>query len=169
MLSQTKITGTTVVVLVVALSMVATPAVAETQQQPDWVDETFADSSTMVSTYNENVDADALGTAGGQLAGETINLDVTAADGSTATFSFEMTEDLRIENLDRGPREDATMEMHTERSTFEAIAHAPNPERKFRTAVEQGDVEIGGVGVVNSAKWGVLNGVAEFARSLGLF
>lgn len=157
MVSQTRTAVLQSILLVVALSFVAVPAVAQGAGQ------------SMVA--DERVGAGA-GTE--SLAGETVNLRVTAADGAERTFSFEVTEDERIEDLERGPREDATMGMHTDGATFQRIAHAPNPERKFQTAVERGAVETRSADASDAADASdeadddVFDDVAELARSLGL-
>lgn len=141
-----------------AVAMLATPAVAQAPDQADLA----------ADRVSENVDAGGAGQAAERLAGETINLHVTGADGSERTFSFEVTENSQIEDLERGAREDATMEMYTDNSTFQEIAHAPNPEQRFRATVERGDVETRVTSSPDDAEWDVFSGVEELARSLGL-
>lgn len=159
MQSQTRIAVLQSILLVVALSLVGVPALAGTTAQ----------SNGMDGTGYANAEADAAGGSGESLAGEAVNLRVSSGDGvAGATFSFEMTEKGRIAGLERGAREDATVEMRTDRQTFERVAHAPNPERAFRTAVERGHVETRVADDADDADWDVFNSVEELARSLGL-
>jgi len=145
--------------LVVALSLVAVPAVAQVRGQ----------SAGAGHGVDANAEADATDGGSESLAGETVNLHVSGGDGADgATFSFEMTEQGRIAGLERGARADATVEMRTDRGTFERIAHAPNPERAFRTAVERGAVETRVADDADDEAWNVFDGVEELARSLGL-
>ncbi|MFB6183561.1 MAG: hypothetical protein ABEI96_03315 [Haloarculaceae archaeon] len=159
-----------IVVLLVAFSMivsVGTVGVAAQSDQPDWADSLYQNAQSMVSTYNEQVTADDLGQAAGQLKGEKIDLVVTdRQSGETATFSFRMTEDLKIVELSKGPRDDATLKMTTTRATVERINGANHPGVAFRNAVKSRDIEIHGVTLVNKVKWGVINAVGG---ALGLF
>lgn len=158
MVSQTRIAGGKLILLLVTLSLVATPAVAQAAAQPVTTD----------GTDNANVEADQAGTGDDQLAGETINLHVSGADGSERAFSFEMTENGRIDDLERGAREDATVAMRTDRATFKRIAHAPDPKQKFRTAIQHGNVEMRDVDAPEDTEWDVFDSISELARSLGL-
>ncbi|MCU4802038.1 hypothetical protein OB920_16795 [Halobacteria archaeon HArc-gm2] len=161
MQSQTRIAVLQSIFLVVALSLVGVPALAGTAVQPTGMD----------GTVSANAEADATNGSGGgeSLAGETVTLHVSSGDGiERATFSFEMTENGRIEGLERGARENATVEMRTDRQTFERVAHAPNPERAFRAAIERGDVETRVADDADDDEWNVFSGVEELARSLGL-
>lgn len=161
--------GIALVALLIAAALAAAPATAQQAQQPEWAEEAYENSTAMVETYNEKVDADALGAAGDQLKGETVNLYVEGPDGETATYAFEMQTDLQIDDLQRGTTDDATMKMTVDKSTYDRIIAADNPARTFRNAVQSGDIEIEGVGTVNSVKWGFFNGLADLARGLGLF
>jgi hypothetical protein len=156
--SQTRIAVLQSILLVVALSLVATTVVAGTAGQPTGMD----------GTVYANAEANATDGSGESLAGETITLHVSGGNGAEQTFSFEMTENGRIDGLERGAREDATVEMRTDRQTFERVAHAPNPERAFRAAIERGDVETRIADDADDAEWDVFSGVEELARSLGL-
>lgn len=159
MQSQTRIAVLQSIFLVVALSLVGVPALAGTAVQPTGMD----------GTVSENAEADATNSSGESLAGETVTLHVSSGDGiERAMFSFEMTENGRIEGLERGARENATVEMRTDRQTFERVAHAPNPERAFRAAIERGDVETRVADDADDDEWNVFSGVEELARSLGL-
>lgn len=158
MVSQTRIAVLQSILLLVILSLVATPAVAGGAAQPATADE----------TVGANAEVDPADAGDDELAGETVNLHVSNGGGSERVFSFDVTEDERIENLERGPREDATVEMHTDQSTFERIAHAPNPEQKFRTAIQQGNVEMRDASAPDDDELDVFDGVSELADALGL-
>ena len=158
MVSQTRIAVLQSVLLLATLSVVATSAVAGAAAQPVTTD----------GTFDANVEADPADAGADELAGETINLHVSYGGGPERVFSFEMTENGRIENLERGVREDATVAMRTDRATFERIAHASDPEQKFRTAVQHGNVEVRAVDAPADAEWDVFDSISEVARSLGL-
>lgn len=156
-----------VLLLAVAMTLVASPVAAQAADQPDWAEEAYDDSKSMVSEYNERVDSETLGPASGQLKDEVVNLHVTAADGSEATFAFEMNDEHEIEDLQQGTRDDATLKMTTDRATYQRIASAENPASEFRSAVRGDDVKISGIGAVNGVKWGAINVAADVARGLG--
>lgn len=137
--------------------------------QPAWADQAFADYRGMVGVYNDAITSVDLGPAGGQLAGERVNLVVTDTDGTTATMAFRMDDQLRMTELQQGERADATLRMSTDRGTFEGILSADNPAVAFRTAVTDGDITFDGLGTTNAVKWVVINNVVNFARALGLF
>jgi hypothetical protein len=145
------------ILLVVSLTMIATPAVAQASVQPELSGNSFA----------AEVEADGAGTGSDRIAGETVNLHVSGGGGD-ATFSFAVTGDGRIEELERGARDDATVSLATDRATFKAIAHAPNPEQQFRTALEDGDVSARRDDVQENEEWDVFGDAEELARSLGL-
>ncbi|MEA5407134.1 hypothetical protein VB773_05770 [Haloarculaceae archaeon H-GB2-1] len=152
---------------ILVLGSVVTAGVAAQTNQPGWADDLYTDAETMVSTYNEQVEGKDLGTAAGQLKGEKINLVIS--DGQTAevaTFSFRMDNELRITELKKGARDDATLEMATNRQTVQKINEANSPGFVFRNAIKSRDISINGVSTVNKIKWTVINGVGG---ALGLF
>jgi hypothetical protein len=156
-----------VLAILVVTSGVSTAQSAQSSQ-PDWADEAYGEFSGMVATYNESITQVDLGIAGDQLSNERVNLVVTGADGETATFSFRMDDQLRMTELDQGPRSDATLRMSTDRETFNETLTADNPAATFRDAVADGDIRFSGIGTGNAVKWTVINSVAGIARSLGL-
>ena len=145
-------------------------AVAQSaSDQPEWADEAFAEYEGMVAVYNESITEVDLGVAGSQLAGERVNLAVTDANGSTATFSFRMDSELRMTELEQGARSDATLRMSTDRETFQQVLNADNPAVALRNAVMNDDITFDGLGTANAVKWTVINTVADLGRMLGLF
>jgi hypothetical protein len=160
-----------IAVLVALLVVSSGVAVAQDDgaDQPEWADQAFEDYSGMVDVYNQQITSVDLGIAGDQLSGERVNFVVTDDDGETATFSFRMDNQLRMTELEQGPRSDATLRMSTDRETLERILDADNPAAAFRNAVTDGDVTFDGLGTTNAVKWVVINNVANFARALGLF
>ncbi|MFB6250575.1 MAG: hypothetical protein ABEI27_02625 [Halobellus sp.] len=167
MKSQSRWIGALLALLVIT-SGVAT-AQSGQSSQPDWADKAYDEFSGMVATYNESITQVDLGIAGDQLSNERVNLVVTDADGETATFSFRMDNQLRMTELDQGPRSDATLRMSTDRETFNETLTADNPAAAFRDAVASGEIRFSGIGTGNAIKWTVINSAADIARSLGLF
>lgn len=158
MQSQTRIAVLESILLVVALSLVGVPAVAQGAGQ----------SMGVGQGVYANAEANATDGGGESLAGETVTLLVSGGDGTERVFSFHVNESGGIEDLERGAHEDATIEMRTDEKTFERIAHTSNPERAFRTAVERGHVETRVAGDSDDAEWDAFESVEELARSLGL-
>jgi len=157
----------TALLLAVAVALVASPVTAQATDQPDWAESAYENSSSMVDSYNDAVSASDLGPAADQLKGEVVNLRVEGDDGSTATFSFEVTDDHRIEGLQQGTRDDATLKMTVEKDAYERITSAEDPSAAFKSALRSGDVGISGIGAVNGVKWGAINVAADVARGLG--
>jgi len=145
------------VVVVAAMGAVATPAAAQSDQ-PDWAVELFEDMGPMVGTYNENVDASDFGFVAGQLQGENVNLVVDdPANGTEASVSFTLDNDLRIQELELGTRDDATIQMSTDKATMDRIIASGNPSTEFKNAVLNDDITISGIGTVSQVKWAVIN------------
>ena len=160
--------GVVLAALVVTSGVAAAQSGSDATDQPEWAEEAFAEYQDRVTAYNETITEVDLGIAGNQLAGERVNLVVTE-DGSTATFSFRMDDQLRMTELEQGPRSDATLRMSTDRETFRRVLDADNPASAFRTAFSNGDIEFDGLGTTNAVKWTVINTASDIARGLGLF
>lgn len=148
--------------LVVSVASFGIGAGLAQSDQPAWADEMFGNFEGFVSAYNENVDASDLGMAADQLKNERVNLIVTDSDGTQATASFRMNGQLQIQELEQGTRDDATLKMTTDRATIERILESNNPATAFQNALADGDIRIGGIGLVNSVKWAVINILASF-------
>jgi len=169
MLSGLSYGNTRWIAVLLALFVVTSGVAVAQSDQPDWAESTFEEFSGMVDVYNEAITSVDLGIAGDQLSGEKVNLVVNDADGESATFSFELDSQLRMTDLDLGPRDDATLRMSTDRETVSEIVNADNPAVEFRDAVASGDVTFSGIGTTNAVKWTVINTVADLGRMLGLF
>lgn len=135
-----------------------------TSAEPGWVEALYQRLSGYVEAHNGAIDQTDLGILGAQLAGERVNLFVSDPSGEGA-FSFRTDANLRIEEFERGSREDATVRMETDRETVDRIADADEPMGEFQEAVVDGSVTISGIGTVNEVKWGVLN----WFRGVGAF
>ena len=152
-----------VALVLAAAGAVATPAVAQSDQ-PDWAVQMFDDMGPMVETYNENVNASDLGPGANQLRNENVNLVVDdPANGTAASVSFRMDGDLRIQELELGTRDDATIRMSTDKATMDRIIASGNPVNAFNDALTppNAEITISGIGMVNAVKWTVLNLLAD--------
>lgn len=166
--THTRVVSIILAVLVVTSGFAVAQSDGESDQ-PAWADEAFSEYEGMVAVYNESITSVDLGVGGDQLSNERVNLVVTDADGETATISFRMDGQLRMTELEQGPRSDATLRMSTDRETFERIVDADDPAVAFRAAVTNDQITFDGLGTTNAVKWVVINTAADLARSLGLF
>lgn len=115
----------------------------------------FGQVSTIRTDYND-AQPD-LGVAAPLLEGNLVNLHVRTPGGSDTMLSFRLTDDNRIEQLRAGSREGAPIRMETDRATVREISGADSPGAAFRQAVEDGDIEIHGNGLLSGAVWTVVN------------
>ncbi|MFC7044082.1 hypothetical protein ACFQH6_00435 [Halobacteriaceae archaeon GCM10025711] len=146
--------GRTVVVL---LALVVLTGSAPSQaDDPAWAEGVFDDLQTMVAAYNANVDDPDVGTVERglqrQIRDERVNLRVTAADGTEATFSFRTDDQGHIVGLSRNEDDDAAVLVTASRATIENVAAADDPADAFVQAVSDGDVVIEG----RTMKWTVV-------------
>ena len=155
------------VVVTASLGVVAGSATAQSDQ-PQWAVETFDRMEDWVPTYNQQVSGEDFGVAASQLKNERVNLIVTDANGETGTASFRTDSDLRIQEFSMGTRDDATIQMTTDRATINGILDSPSPANAFVNAIANGDVTISGLGTVAQVKWVVINTIADLARAFGL-
>ncbi len=161
--------------LAVAVVVSAVPAPTAAQSDgPAWADELFADLQTMAERYNANVDGARAEMSGptravyDQLNGRTVNVYL---HGTDVAYSFRMTDDGRVVDLQQGTRDDAHLAMFLTRETAERLTSADEPVHRFVTAVQTGrfvgsgdDRTVRGVvirgesdRVVERAKWGAIN------------
>ena len=153
-------------VVLATAGAVATPAAAQSDQ-PDWAVQMFEDMEPMVETYNDNVNPGDFGFLAGQLQGEKVNLVVDdPANGTEASVSFSMNDDLQMQELALGTRDDATIRMRTDKATMDRIIAANNPVSEFRLAVRDDDITISGIGTVSVVKWAVFNVVGDVLRGI---
>jgi hypothetical protein len=163
----------TLVALVVVLAAVAVPAsvvpaTAQSGDQPAWADDLFADMQGMQDRYNENVDPGNMTFAQrqvyNQLTGNVINVYIVETD---VVFSFRMTPDGTIRDLQQSRRDDASLRMELTRETAEDLAAEENPVPAFVGAVQDGrrtDGTVRGIVIkgergnpVKQATWMVVN------------
>ncbi|MDR9430431.1 MAG: hypothetical protein RI568_06985 [Natronomonas sp.] len=155
-----------IMLVVAAVGAVATPAAAQSDQ-PDWAVEMFEDMQPMVETYNENVNRDDFGFMATQLQDQDVNLVVDdPANGSEASVSFTLDDDLRMQEVELGPRDDATLRMDTDKATMDEIIASDSPEAEFRFAVVNDDITISGIGTFAMIKWVVIDVVAVVLRGI---
>jgi hypothetical protein len=154
------------VLVVAAAGAVASPATAQSDQ-PDWAVQMFEDMGPMVETYNANVDASDFGIMAGQLQGENVNLVVDdPANGTEASVSFTLDTDLRMQELELGTRDDATIQMSTDKATMDRIIASSGPSTEFKNAVVDDDITISGIGTVSQVKWAVINIVGSVLQGI---
>jgi uncharacterized Zn-binding protein involved in type VI secretion len=137
-----------------------------TSADPPWVASLYERLASYVGEYNQAIDGREPGTVDGQLSTETVDFYVATDDGE-AVFSFRTTEDTRIEEFQRGPREDATVRMETDEETVERMTDSGTPAREFRRRVIDGDIVIRGIGPVQAVRWQIINGLKHLWRAFG--
>lgn len=120
----------------------------------------------LAATYNENLDA-VPDVFVGQLANERVNIRVDTDDGEQWYYA-ETGDDARVEDLERGQGDDATVRVTTDAATLDAIRSADDPAAAALDAYDSGDVRISGVGVVDSVKVEVVKAAVSVGRFLGL-
>lgn len=137
-------------------------APASAQEQPDWAQEAYDEFAGQVQLFNELVGEVDLGPAGDRLADRSVNVYVDGDDG-TAVFSFAMDERNRITDLRQSARDDADLEVRTDRRTVERIASAENPAAAFRDAYQNGDISINTTGGFTGALTGGPSKIVDWA------
>ena len=123
---------------------------------------------TLVDTYNQNVDR-APAIARGQFAGERIDVRLEASDGERR-FTAITAADGQIISLREEAATDPTLRVETSESTVCDVVTADSPKRAFLDAYDGGEIDVSGVGVVNSVKASVVKIGVRITRGLtGLF
>ncbi|WP_318570918.1 hypothetical protein [Salinigranum marinum] len=125
--------------------------------EPDQPDHDSDDTSTdSVEEAFDRLEVDAqttdVGFATSQLGGEIVNLHVRGR----GTYSFELDENLDIEDFSGCGRDDATLEVETDDDTVHRIGSSERPSRELRTAFNGDDIRVRGVGPVKRLKWGAI-------------
>jgi hypothetical protein len=154
------------IVITSSVSIFAGVGVAQ-NTQPEWSVDLFDRTAEWVPVYNQNVNPEDLGFAASQLKNERVNLVVTDANGEAGTASFRTDENLRIQEFTMGTRDDATVEMRTDRRTLNSILASSSPVHAFMDAIVHEDITISGLGPAAQVKWVVLNVVADLVRMFG--
>ncbi|RLM89410.1 hypothetical protein [Haloarcula sp. Atlit-7R] len=152
--------------VVAAVGAVASPVAAQSDQ-PDWAVQMFEDMGPMVETYNANVDPEDFGFIAGELQGEKVNLVVDdPANGTEASVSFSMNNALQMQELALGTRDDATIQMNTDKATMDRVIASNNPTVEFKNAVTAGEISVSGIGLLGGVKWYAINVVADVLRGI---
>jgi len=140
---MTATSGRVAVALLVALSLAvgATPAAAQSSDQPEWADDLFGELEEMQPRYNANVTETDMNFAErqvyNQLTGEVVNVYFVETD---VVFSFYMRRDGTIANLRQSGRNDADLKMEMTRETAEGLVERDDPVPPFVAAVNDGRV-----------------------------
>lgn len=120
-------------------------------------DESGDASTDTVQKAFDRLEVDAsntdLGFATSQLGGEVVNLRVRGS----GVYSFELGENLDIEDFSGCGREDATLEVETDQDTVHRIEDSDSPTRELQTALDGDDIRVQGIGPVNRVKWGAIH------------
>ncbi|RLM32696.1 hypothetical protein DVK01_20020 [Haloarcula sp. Atlit-120R] len=152
--------------VVAAVGAVASPVAAQSDQ-PDWAVQMFEDMGPMVETYNANVDPEDFGFIAGELQGEKVNLVVDDPEnGTEASVSFSMNNALQMQELALGTRDDATIQMNTDKATMDRVIASNNPTVEFKNAVTAGEISVSGIGLLGGVKWYAINVVADVLRGI---
>ncbi|MFC7098268.1 hypothetical protein [Halobaculum marinum] len=151
----------TVAVVAMLVSAGAVAPVAAQSGQPSWSGEVFETLQTGFDLYNDNSGGLDLGPLSSQIENKRVNIYVSDA-GETAVYSFRMTGDGKVRDLQQGAHEDASIRMETDRATMESIAAANSPQQamdRFETAVRDNDIRIKGEQghLFAQVTWTVLN------------
>ncbi|MFW5965033.1 MAG: hypothetical protein ACOCQM_09200 [Natronomonas sp.] len=157
--------GTVLLVGLLAASLFSGVAVADNHDG--------VDMDQLVSQYNANVD-EAPGLVTNRLAGERVELRVGSGDdvataNSGSAYHFDLAGDGRITDHGEGPASDPTVRVLTSENTLEGILASDQPGTEFRSAYDDGEVEIQGVGPINTVKVETTKFAVWAGSSLGLF
>lgn len=150
-----------VAVAVLLVSAGAVAPVAAQSGQPSWSGEAFETLETGFDLYNQNTEGLDLGPLSSQIENKRVNMYVSDG-GETAVYSFRMTGDGKVRDLQEGAHEDASLRMETDRDTMESIAASTDGQQaanRFADAVRDDDIVIGGEDghLVAQITWTVLN------------
>lgn len=157
--------GTSLLAVLLVVSLFAGVAVTDSHGE--------AEMDQLVSQYNANVD-EAPGLVTNRLAGERVELrvgsgDETATANSGSAYHFVLADDGRISDYGAGPAEDPTVRVLTSDDTLDDILTSDQPGAAFRTAYNDGEVEIEGVGITNTVKVEATKFAVWAGSTLGLF
>jgi len=161
-----------ILAVLVALALVAgaTPATAQSADQPAWADDLFADLQEMQPRYNANVSDTDMNFAErqvyNQIKGNVVNVYFVNTD---VVFSFYMRPDGTITDFRQSRRDDASLKMSMTRGTAENLVDRDNPVPQFVEHVQNGrrtDGTVRGIVIngedgkpIKQATWTVINTV----------
>ena len=163
------------VALLVTLALVAgaAPVTAQSADQPAWADDLFDDMERMQPQYNSNIGETDMSFAERQvydrIRGNTVNVYIVETD---VVFSFRMTGDGTITELEQSRNADADLKMLMTRETAQSLADSDNPVPGFVQGVRNGERTDGTVEgivitgedgkVVKQVTWGIINAAKGF-------
>ncbi|MFW5937779.1 MAG: hypothetical protein ACOCSN_02445 [Halanaeroarchaeum sp.] len=146
-MKTTKATG---LAAVIVLSLLVFPMGTATAQEECAIEPDNQDA--LVDAYNENVD-EIPGVVRGQVSDQRIDLRIDTSDDERR-FSISTDDDGRITDFEEGAESDPTLRVETSESTLCSIVTSDEPAAAFNDAYRSGEIEISGVGIVNSVKVG---------------
>ena len=150
------------VVLVTAALGGVTPAAAQADCTLD-----ATTLGPLVDEYNANVDQ-VPGMARGQIADERIDVQVNA-DGGERHFYAVTDADGRITEFSAGEGDDPSLRVIVDEQAMCDVLASDDPAAAFQTAYDSGEIDVQGVGVVNSVKIGLVKvgvGIAQWLSDL---
>lgn len=152
------------VATLVLLSLFALPAGSASAQACSL---DAAEIQPLVDTYNRNVEQ-VPGMARGQLSGQQVDLRIATAGGERR-FAVDTADDGRIVTFEETTADDPSLRVETSESAICGIITGNDPVAEFAQAYESGEIDVSGVGVVNSVKMGLVKvgvGIAKRLSSL---
>jgi len=161
------------VALVGGAGSVAAQSSGQSADQPAWADDLFDDMERMQPQYNSNIGETDMSFAERQvydrIRGNTVNVYIVETD---VVFSFRMTGDGTITELEQSRNDDADLKMLMTRETAQSLADSDNPVPGFVQGVRNGERTDGTVEgivitgedgkVVKQVTWGIINAAKGF-------
>lgn len=153
-------------VLLAAVAVVATLVAAPVAAQDQGEEKLVEDLDALAQTYNDNLGA-VPDVFADRLANERVDIRVDTGDGERQYFAVTGA-DARIATIERGDGEQKpTVRVRTDEATLDAIRTSETPAATAVAAYEDGDIQITGVGVVNTVKVETAKAAVGVGRTLG--
>jgi putative NIF3 family GTP cyclohydrolase 1 type 2 len=147
--------------VLLTVSLAGMPAAAAVQESDN-----STDAEDVAAAYNENVD-DLPDVIKNRATNERVELTIETSDGETVTYTAITDDEARVTELREGSH-DPTLRVSTDEETIREVANADNTGAAASEAYESGDIQIEGVGVVNSVTVEVVKVGHSIGSSLGL-
>ncbi|MEF8806486.1 hypothetical protein [Natronomonas sp.] len=147
--------------VLLTVSLAGMPAAAAVQESDN-----STDAEDVAAAYNENVD-DLPDVIKNRATNERVELTIETSDGETVTYTAITDDEARVTELREGSH-DPTLRVSTDEETIREVANADNTSAAASEAYESGDIQIEGVGVVNSVTVEVVKVGHSIGSSLGL-
>lgn len=149
------------IAVLLTVSLAGMPAAAAVQES-----ENSHDAEDVAATYNENV-ADLPDVIKNRATNERVELNIETSEGETVTYTAITDDEARVTELQEGSH-DPTLRVSTDETTIREVANADDTGAAASEAYESGDIQIEGVGVVNSVTVEVVKVGHSIGSSLGL-